>query len=85
MGQLTLEVEKREESGKGVARRIRREGRIPGVLYGDGKEPVALSVDTAGVESILSSRTGSWRSSALPAPYGGHPWQTMRPRPRPIC
>ena len=32
-----LEVEKREKAGKGVARQLRREGKIPGVLYGGGK------------------------------------------------
>lgn len=32
-----LEVENREKSGKGVARELRRQGKIPGVLYGGGK------------------------------------------------
>ena len=32
-----LEVERREKSGKGIARQLRREGKIPGVLYGGGK------------------------------------------------
>ena len=32
-----LEVERRELAGKGVARKLRREGKIPGVLYGGGK------------------------------------------------
>jgi large subunit ribosomal protein L25 len=32
-----LEVERRERAGKGVARQLRRQGKIPGVLYGGGK------------------------------------------------
>lgn len=32
-----LEVESREKAGKGVARELRRQGKIPGVLYGGGK------------------------------------------------
>ena len=32
-----LEVEKRDRAGKGVARQLRRQGKIPGVLYGGGK------------------------------------------------
>lgn len=32
-----LEVEKRDQAGKGVARQLRRQGKIPGVLYGGGK------------------------------------------------
>ncbi len=32
-----LEVERREQAGKGIARQLRRQGKIPGVLYGGGK------------------------------------------------
>ncbi len=32
-----LEVEKRDEAGKGIARQLRRQGKIPGVIYGGGK------------------------------------------------
>lgn len=35
---------KRERAGKGVARSLRREGRIPAVIYGDNKEPVKISL-----------------------------------------
>jgi len=44
MKTIPIAAEVREESGKGSARSTRREGRIPGVLYGQG-ENVRLSVD----------------------------------------
>lgn len=49
-----LAVELRNESGKGVARKLRAAGRIPAVLYGHGKEPLALSLDPRVLEKQLS-------------------------------
>ncbi|MFP4097916.1 MAG: 50S ribosomal protein L25/general stress protein Ctc [Alphaproteobacteria bacterium] len=40
-----LSAEKRERAGKGVARSLRREGRVPAVIYGDKKDPVKISLD----------------------------------------
>ena len=44
MADFRLEAQTRTEFGKGSARRTRREGRVPGVLYGHGQEVVHLSV-----------------------------------------
>lgn len=41
-----LKGEQRERAGKGVARALRREQRIPGVVYGDGKEPLSVTLDS---------------------------------------
>jgi large subunit ribosomal protein L25 len=41
-----LTVEEREPGGSRAARRLRREGKIPGVVYGGGEDPVAFQVDT---------------------------------------
>ena len=38
-----LHAEVRTGTGKGAARQARREGYVPGIVYGDGKEPVALN------------------------------------------
>src|ERR1700756_335907 len=35
----------RSQAGKGAARAERRAGRVPGIIYGDGKPPLAISVD----------------------------------------
>ena len=44
MADIVLNVEVRERTGTGGARAARREGLVPGVLYGGDKEPVAISV-----------------------------------------
>lgn len=42
--QYTLAAEKREKAGKGSSRAIRRENRVPAVIYGDNKSPVTISL-----------------------------------------
>jgi large subunit ribosomal protein L25 len=44
MADIVLNVEVREQTGTGAARSVRRDGKVPGVLYGGAKEPVAISV-----------------------------------------
>ena len=41
---LTIEVHRREETGKSANRRLRREAMIPAVVYGGGKEPISIRV-----------------------------------------
>lgn len=43
--ETTLNLQSRAESGKGAARRLRRAGRVPGVVYGGGGEPVLVSAE----------------------------------------
>jgi large subunit ribosomal protein L25 len=40
-----LKASARQHAGRGTARALRREGRVPGVVYGDGKPPLNVSVD----------------------------------------
>lgn len=40
-----LQARRRDETGKGIARRLRRAGRIPAVVYGKDMEPIPLSLD----------------------------------------
>jgi large subunit ribosomal protein L25 len=44
MADIVLNVEVREQTGTGNARTTRREGLVPGILYGGDKDPVAISV-----------------------------------------
>lgn len=46
MADIILNVEVRERTGTGSARATRREGLVPGVLYGGDKDPVAIAVRT---------------------------------------
>jgi large subunit ribosomal protein L25 len=50
-----LSVAPRNERGKGAARRLRRDGRIPAIIYGHGDETKELSVDALELEKLLSS------------------------------
>ncbi len=50
---MLIEANRRDERGKNEARRLRRSGRVPAVLYGGGGEPVALAIDTHQAKLLL--------------------------------
>ena len=58
MDNLTLEVETRQDTGKSAARRLRREGKVPGVVYGI-QEPSPVTVNPRELEKIFSSVAGT--------------------------
>ena len=41
---FVVNAEKREDQGKGASRRLRREGLVPAIVYGAGKEPEAITL-----------------------------------------
>ncbi len=43
--QFEIEAEVRGDMGKGASRRLRRDGKVPAIIYGAGKDPVALTLD----------------------------------------
>jgi large subunit ribosomal protein L25 len=51
----TISARSRESRGKGAARQTRREGRIPGVLYGHGEDSLSLSVDANELQKLVHS------------------------------
>jgi large subunit ribosomal protein L25 len=53
-----LEAHPRPSGNKNEARRVRRDGKIPGVVYGAGKDSRAVTVDPRQVLRILHSETG---------------------------
>jgi len=59
MEKVKLVVQHREATGSRAARRLRRDGRIPGVLYGHGKPAVHLSVEPAALRAALSTGAGT--------------------------
>lgn len=50
-----LNAQLRTETGKGVARTLRREGRVPGVVYGHGDENRSLTIDALELKKLVSS------------------------------
>jgi len=65
MAEVTLEVTRRESSGKGVARKLRQQGRIPAVVYGGHRESVAIDVDRKAVSELIQKSQHGVRSIFL--------------------
>ncbi len=63
MNMQTLKVEERAATGKGGARKIRAQGKIPGVLYGRELEPTALACSPSDIRTVFKSKSG--RNSVL--------------------
>jgi large subunit ribosomal protein L25 len=55
---LTIPTQPREAFGKNASYRIRRSGRIPAILYGEGRPSLALVLDKKDVIRILKSESG---------------------------
>jgi large subunit ribosomal protein L25 len=51
--QANLQVATRTTTGKGAARTLRREGKVPGVIYGHNRPPEALAIDTGALNKML--------------------------------
>src|SRR6185369_12286045 len=59
MAIVSLDAAQRADKGKGVARRLRVDGRVPGVYYGRGEDSIALTVGLKDLMSVLESADGS--------------------------
>jgi large subunit ribosomal protein L25 len=73
--QLTLPAEARERAGKGASRALRRDGRVPAVIYGDKKEPLAVHVEEKLLARMLS--TGHFMNTIVMIDAGGEPHRTL--------
>lgn len=58
MASIVMEAEPRSESGKGPNRRLRAAGKVPGVVYGGGKDTLSLALDPKEVVKIIRSHGG---------------------------
>jgi large subunit ribosomal protein L25 len=63
MANKVLKAQAREGVGKGAARELRRQGRVPAVIYGDKKPPVTVSV--AFNEALKAIYAGGFKSHIL--------------------
>src|SRR5881275_1342453 len=65
MAEVTLEVSRREKSGKEIAKKLRAAGKVPAVVYGGHKEPVAIEVDRKSVSELVQKSEHGVRSIFL--------------------
>lgn len=65
MAEVTLEVSRREASGKEIAKKLRRDGEVPGVVYGGRREPVAITVNRKAVADLIQKSDHGVRSIFL--------------------
>jgi large subunit ribosomal protein L25 len=73
--QLTLSAETRDRAGKGASRAMRRYGRVPAVIYGEKKEPVAIHLEEKALTKMLSS--GHFMNSVIMIDVKGRKNRTL--------
>jgi large subunit ribosomal protein L25 len=59
MAETKLQAEVRQGAGKGAARKLRASGRVPGVLYGQGLDPVSISVRSLDLLHLFHASGGA--------------------------
>ncbi len=73
--QLTLTAETRDRAGKGASRAVRREGRVPAVIYGAGEAPATIHVEEKALTRMLS--TGHFMNSVIMIDLAGASNRTL--------
>jgi large subunit ribosomal protein L25 len=73
--QLTLSAETRDRAGKGASRHLRREGRVPAVVYGNNEDPLAIHVEEKALRLMLQG--GHFMNSVVMIAAGGAPVRTL--------
>ena len=58
MSRSTLKVKKRIRLGKGGSKQVRKEGKIPAVIYGKGSETIPLIIDPVELKKALATESG---------------------------
>lgn len=72
---LTLPAETRERAGKGASRALRREGRVPAVVYGGNEEALSIHVEEKELRRQLG--TGHFFNSVVEVEVGGKKVRTL--------
>ncbi|MEZ5693558.1 MAG: 50S ribosomal protein L25/general stress protein Ctc [Altererythrobacter sp.] len=72
---LTLPAETRERAGKGASRALRREGRVPAVIYGGKEEPTTIHVEEKALVKLLM--TGHFMNSLVNIELGKDSVRTL--------
>jgi large subunit ribosomal protein L25 len=84
---IEINASKREAQGTGASRRLRRAGRVPGIVYGGGKDPQAVDIDhkelyfalknEAFHSSVLGLNLGGAKESVLLRDFQMHPYKPL--------
>ena len=84
---IAIKADKRSVQGTGASRRLRRESKVPGVLYGAGKDALPIQLDHKDLwfklkmeafhASILDMEVAGERSQVLLRDYQMHPFRPM--------
>ncbi|HLU60992.1 MAG TPA: 50S ribosomal protein L25/general stress protein Ctc [Gammaproteobacteria bacterium] len=84
---FTLNVEVRTDAGKGASRRLRRANKVPGIVYGGHKDPVAITIDHAELQNklqnegfysaILKLKVGKEESQVILKDLQRHPYKPI--------
>src|SRR6188768_1844745 len=72
---LTLSAEARDRAGKGASRALRREGRVPAVIYGNNEEPQIVHVEEKLLSKLLA--TGHFFNSVVMVEVDGKKVRTL--------
>ncbi|MEO7247916.1 MAG: 50S ribosomal protein L25/general stress protein Ctc, partial [Novosphingobium sp.] len=72
---LTLPAETRERAGKGASRALRREGRVPAVVYGGNEQPLSIHIEEKELRRQLG--TGHFLNSIVEIDLGGKKMRTL--------
>ena len=84
---ITIKAEPRSLQGSGASRRLRRESKVPGIVYGAGKEATAIQLDHKDLwfklkneafhASILDMEVGTEKAQVLLRDYQMHPFRPL--------
>jgi large subunit ribosomal protein L25 len=72
---IEISARKRERQGTGVSRRLRRAGRVPGIVYGGAQEPVNIELDHK--DLYFNLRNEKFHASILTLELGGAKQQVL--------
>jgi len=73
MDQIIVDAKPRDDRGKNAARRMRREGQVPAVLYGGEGDSLTLAVNAKQLAAILRSQSGHNTIFKVKLPTGDQP------------
>ncbi len=75
MATVSFNATAREGTGKGAARSIRREGLVPAVIYGHGRDPISLSLNARDLDKMLGHIQAE--STVIDITVGGQTAKTL--------